>query len=446
MARLAAAVAFSLALQASGCADSHDPDDGGWTDDAHAEDAVMPQDAPIEGGATDSPDGPPARLDVRLVVTDLPGGAPVAGAPWTAMGSAGAASSGTTDAGGIALLGLDAVLAPFDIEVTLGTETYYIRDIRTSVSIAVHADPPLPTPSADEVTVEIAGARTGEVVTVAGSNAYPGMRVLGPPPRVGFRWRDPARPADAVAFAFTPRTYMEEDLEIPLPDGSGTPRTIAVVARGAAPGELASLVSEDLTTGPTPTRVPMRIEIVGEGTWVPHGPIDRVLGAMPLDPQFTETAGGFEGSIAVFDDEAARPGDFHIGPHDAQWTARVPGPIDFELPRAAGAPLVSGGDVSSATVAAEPSTWSQILVRIQQARPDGTTARVRWIAPLSGAPISVLPARSTLEELGFERGGADVVVRADTIHLIAPAADLDVGPVHYVESSDLSTVVRLPPS
>jgi hypothetical protein len=439
MARRAALVAVVLGLV--GCPTTHHQ--------ADVDGDVS--DAPLDAGADDGDAAPdvrdaPADFRIELLVTHLPESEPIPGAVWRLRDVAGTETFGTIDPSGRATIECAIARAPFDLEVDapgLGPARF-LRNLVSAVSAHVHGGSPLIPPGDREVTVEVFGTAAGEEAMLSGPNVVPTRPVLGTSPiELGFRWQDPSQPADVVAWAFTPRFYMLDDLRVRLPSGSGRPRTIGVVGRGLAADSAPATLPIDLTTGPAPRRAPMHISVEAGGAWRPRGPIDYATG-VPIDPDFAATPeGDFDGTVAVFDEPGASSPWFVIGTHDG-WTALLPTVMDFDIPRADGAPTIVGTTLADATITVPPSRWSEVTVLLVQRNAAGEETRLAWAARPFAGSLTVVPAQADLIALGFDPAGPDVFVGAALLSLIRTEHDLDPEPLYRIESSDLHASAMLP--
>jgi len=440
MARHAAIAALVIGIV--GCPSTHSPGDV----DANVVDAL--RDAARSDAPDSEPDLPDAAADFRvdLLVTELLESGPISGATWRLRDVEGTETSGITNASGSATIDCPIVRAPFDLEVdapTLGSARF-LRHLVSSVSAHIHGASPGMAPGDREVTVEVSGTTAEEEAILSGPNVVHSRSVLGSSPvELGFRWADAAQPADVLAWAYTPRFYMFDDLRIRLPAGSGRPRTIGVVGRDLAADSAPGTMPIDLTTGPASRRVPMHISVEAGGTWRPQGPIDYATG-VPIDPDFVTTSdGSFDGTVAAFDAPGAASPWFVIGTHDG-WTALLPAVMDFNIPRADGAPAIVGTTLADATVTVPPSRWSEVIVVVVQRNAAGGETRLVWAAqPYEGA-VTVVPPQADLVALGFDPAGPDVFVGAGLASLIATEHELDPEPMYRIESSDLHVHAMLP--
>lgn len=436
----------ALVLLLCACAGAHPRSDGGEAD-AGLPDATHDPDVGVDSGSNDAGvdvDAGSPEIVVELSVRVGSDAIPLEGATWRLVGADGLATTGPTDEAGRASVTCPAESAPCQLLVQapeLG-RPFAIADLTRSVSAHVVGGVPAPEPmpSGRELVVEVSGAEAGERAALGGTNICAGdtWDLGSNPMRVGFRWCDPMRPVDLVTWVYTPRMV---DGWVRLPPGSGTPRTIAI-ARGLSAEMAPDVLPVDVSDGPAPRRVPLHIAVSASGGWRPVGPIDYVTWP-PMDPQFTETAEGFDGTLAIFDEPLAAPGPIEIGSYE-HWRARIPRLMDFAIPSADGTPLLEGSTVMEAVVSVPPNAWSQLAVAIAQRRADGTRVLLEWCALPSERSLPVVPPGVDLAALGFDPAGEDVFVSAELHALLATSNDLELVPRYYVRSSDLSSSRMMP--
>jgi hypothetical protein len=439
-----------------GCSSTHQGEDGGldavsptpdtpdafqWTD--VSDDAIR-----ADSALSDSPTRGPI-ITIRATTAD--GREPRSGLGWSVVGAGGFLMSGATDASGVSVVSCPLGSAPvqvalLDIRMDQRWETssVYVRSIARDAEIRVHDRLEWRTPVGARVRVDAVGARSDEVVGLFGDRAFD-VSALG---SIELQWESDDALANAAAFAYRPRTHLWDDIRFALPPGSGTPRSMEVVARNLRPADVAEPLRANLVEDVPETRIPMRIH-VERGAWVADGPV-YVHSGVALDPQFVQTIDGFEGSLAVFVEEPfSSPGSWPtplvVGPYERHWRAHLPDVRDFSIPSASGAPVLLGETVQTMTVVVPPTRWAQLVVDITQTGEGLSPVRwAHWIAATPAGEISLLPDGVSLDALGFDVEGRDPVVTAQLVQPLQPS-DLEIFPTYRVESTGQLLVRRSVP-